>query len=91
MKRGFLVPLAAVTLPALSACAPKPVELGFVDHVKAGLIERDVYVEKAAGSGEVFRINPDEFEAYKNVQLFATTKVEHRSPFDADHNGLWYK
>ncbi len=60
MKLGFLSPLAAaVALLALGACAPKPVELGFVDRVKAGLIEQDVYVAKAAGSGEVFRIDPD--------------------------------
>ena len=60
MKPGLLSPLAAaVALFALAACAPKSVKLGFVDHIKAGMIEQNVYVEKAAGSGEVFRINPD--------------------------------
>ncbi len=40
MKLGYLWPVAAaVALLALGACAPKPVELGFVDHVKAGFIE----------------------------------------------------
>ncbi len=82
MKLGLLSPLAAAAaLLALAACAPKPMELGFVDHVKAGLIEQDVYVEKAAGSGEVFRINPGEFETYKDAQVFATTNVGHHSPF----------
>ncbi len=65
MKLGLLSPLAAaVALLALGACAPKPVELGFVDHVKAGMIEQDVDVEKAAGSGEVFRINPDGLRSF---------------------------
>ncbi len=92
MKLGLLSPLAAaVALLALAACAPKPVELGFVDHVKAGMIEQDVYVEKAAGSGQVFRINPDEFEAYKDAQVFATTKVVHHAPFNADRNGPYPK
>ena len=37
MKIGLLSPLAAaVALLALAACAPKPVELGFIDHVGAG-------------------------------------------------------
>jgi hypothetical protein len=67
------------------------VELGFVDHVKAGLIEQDVYVEKTAGSSKVFRINPDEFETYKNAPVFATTKVVHHSPFNADDNGPYPK
>ncbi len=40
MKLGLLSPLAAAgALRALAGCAPKPVEFGFVDHVKAGLIE----------------------------------------------------
>ncbi len=43
MRLRSLSPLAAaVALLALGACAPKPVALGFVDHVKAGLIEQDV-------------------------------------------------
>lgn len=92
MKLRPLSPLAAaVALLALGACAPKSVELGFVDHVEAGMIEQDVYVEKAAGSGEVFRINPDEFETYKNAQVFATTKVVHHSPFNPDANGPYPK
>ncbi len=48
-------------------------------------------MEKAAGSGEVFRLNPDEFEAYKDAQVFATTKVVHHSPFNADRNGPYPK
>lgn len=92
MKLGLLWPLAAaVALLALAACAPKTVQLGFVDHITAGMIEQDVYVEKAAGSGEVFRINPDELETYKNAQVFTTTKVVHHSPFNPDANGPYPK
>ncbi len=92
MKHRPLSPLAAaVALLALGACASKSVELGFVDHVEAGMIEQDVYVEKAAGTGEVFRINPDEFETYQNAQVFATTKVVHHSPFNSDRNGPYPK
>ena len=92
MTRTVLTPLfAGIALLVLGACAQKPVELTFVDHVEAGLIEQDVYVEKTAGSGEVYRINPDEFDAYKNAPIFATTKVVHHAPFNADRNGPYAK
>ena len=36
-------------------------EVAFVDHIAAGMIEQDVFVEKVPGSGSVFRV--DEAEA----------------------------
>ena len=92
MTRAILTPLvAALALLLLGACAQKPIEVTFVDHIKADLIEQDVFVEKTVGSGEVYRINPDEFDTYKNAPVFATTKVVHHAPFNADHNGPYAK
>jgi hypothetical protein len=91
MKRqAFSWIVAAMAAVALSACA-QTTEVEFVDHVKAGLIEQDVYVEKTAGSGEVYRINPDEFETYKDAPVYGTATVTHHAPFNASHNGPYAK
>ena len=88
MNRSTFIALLTGCLPlALAACAAQPTPLEFVDHVEAGLIEQDVYVERAPGSGEVYRINPDEFEAYRNVPIYGTKAVVVHSPFNPEHNG----
>ena len=76
----------------LTACGDVgPLKLSFVDHVKAGMIEQDVYVEKVAGSGQVHRINPDEFEKFKDAQAYGTANVIHHAPFNPDANGPYEK
>ena len=46
----------------LGACStgwfgPDEEELAFVDHIEAGMIEQDVFIEKVPGSGLVFRVD----------------------------------
>lgn len=79
--------VAAIAALGLTACAQKPVELTFVDHIKADLIEQDAYVEKWAGSGKVYRITPKEFDTYKDVPVYGTAEVVHHAPFNPNANG----
>ena len=88
MRYGILF-VAALFLSACSDVGP--LKLSFVDHVTADMIEQDVYVEKTAGSGEVYRINPDEFEKYKNARAYGTAEVIHHAPFNPEHNGPYAK
>ncbi len=62
--------------------ASTTIELVFVDHLKAGLIEQDVFVEKEVGSGEVYRLLPTEREKYLNAEVFTSKKGHHHDPFD---------
>ncbi len=89
-KNNVLTILAGAVSLALGACA-QTVELEFVDHVKAGMIEQDVYVEKSSGEGQVYRIEAEEFDAFKNAPLYATTRVVHHAPFNPQHNGPYPK
>lgn len=61
------------------------IDLAFVTHLDANLPEQDVFIERVAGSGEVFRVTPGDNNM--NATLFkAATPVPH-NPFDADAIG----
>ncbi len=81
--------LAGAAVLAIAACAQAPKEIAMVDHIKAGLIEQDVFVEKEAG--KIYRISPDEFDAYKNAPLYASVESVHHHPFNGEYNGPYEK
>ncbi|MDN5216597.1 hypothetical protein QQ020_31295 [Fulvivirgaceae bacterium BMA12] len=96
MKR--LISTSAVLAIAISISAfinidptKEPIQLTFVDHLKAGLIEQDVYVEKTPGSGKVFRVLPEEREKYLNAPVYTTSKSHHHDPFDKQKCGPYNK
>lgn len=75
---GLVAPVAAVS--------GESVDITFVDHIKAEMIEQDVYVEKMS-DGNLYRIGKDEAEKFNDFQVFRTaTPVEH-APMDATKNG----
>jgi hypothetical protein len=56
------------------------IALSIITHLDASLPEQDVYLERKAGSAEVYRVTTGDHDM--NAQLFATAiKVEH-NPFD---------
>jgi len=69
----------------------QPVELSFVDHLKAGLIEQDVFVEKVPGSGLVYRILPEERDQYLDAPVYSSAITIHHDPFDAQKTGPYLK
>ncbi|MEM8508635.1 MAG: hypothetical protein AAF717_12435 [Bacteroidota bacterium] len=70
---------------------PTKIELVFVDHLKAGLIEQDVFVEKKAGSGQVYRVLPSEREKYLSAKIYTIAQAEHHDPFDPKNAGPYKK
>lgn len=70
---------------------PSNLKITFVDHLKAGLIEQDVFVEKYAGSGQVYRLFPEEREKYLNFPLFTVKDPQHHDPFDRKKAGPYKK
>lgn len=70
---------------------PVKIELVFVDHLKAGLIEQDVFVEKQKGSGKVYRVLPSEREQYLNSKIYTIQNAEHHDPFDPKNAGPYKK
>lgn len=70
---------------------PIKIELTFVDHLKAGLIEQDVFVEKRKGSNLVYRVLPSEREQYLNAEIYTIKDAEHHDPFDPKNAGPYKK
>lgn len=66
------------------------IELTFVDHLKAGLIEQDVFVTKNSGN-KVFRVLPEEREAYLKAPLYKSKQAHHHDPFDKTKVGPYKK
>ena len=55
----------------------------FATFIGDGLVEQDVFVEKAEGSQEVYRLDASEAEAFNNAMLYATTEELPFQPFTA--------
>lgn len=62
-------------------------ELTFVDHLKAGLIEQDVFIQKGEKGKQVYRVFPDEREQYLNAPLYASKIALAHDPFDRAEGG----
>ena len=71
----------------LAQAEPVKFELQLVDHLRAEMIEQDVYVERTAGSGEVYRVTTEDAAAFNDSPVFTTaTEVSH-DPMNAAANG----
>ena len=62
--------VALVFTLSLNAQNNQKIELVFVDHLTAGMIEQDVFVEKLEGSCEVYRVLPQDREKYLDAEIF---------------------
>ncbi len=91
MKKTIGITFLALIILVFSAFTSEPtdktIELTFVDHLKAGMIEQDVFVEKEPGSGLVYRVLPGEEENYLDSQVYTTATEQHHDPFDAKKAG----
>ena len=87
----FLLLMTGIMTNTSAQMASKSINLVFVDHLKAGLIEQDVFVEKVPGTGMVYRVQPLELEKYMDAQLYSTTEAVEHDPFNARHAGPYKK
>jgi hypothetical protein len=65
------------------------IKLQFVNHLQAKLPEQDVFIEKVAGSGEVYRVTPADNDM--KAPLYAASDTVKHDPFDAKANGPYKK
>lgn len=71
----------ALLLTPVALQAGESVELVFVDHIKAEMIEQDVYVDKMS-DGTVFRVTKDEASKFSGAQVFRTAAPVEHAPMD---------
>jgi len=55
------------------------IEVTFVDHITAGMVEQDVFVTRGAGD-DVFRVTTEDQAEFLGDTVFATTKGLHHDP-----------
>ena len=67
------------------------IKIVFVDHLTAGLIEQDLFVEKDLGSGLVYRVTPKEKDTYINHKLYKSVEAQKHDPFNARNAGPYKK
>ena len=77
--------IALLVTPVVAA-AGDSVELTFVDHIKAEMIEQDVYVDKMS-DGKVFRVTKDDAGDYSDAQVYRTAAPVEHAPMDASKVG----
>ncbi|MDH3739747.1 MAG: hypothetical protein OER92_11180 [Alphaproteobacteria bacterium] len=56
-------------------------DITFVNHVDAGMVEQDAYIEKVPGSGKVFRVTAEEAKKYMDFPAYTTKTPHHHAPF----------
>lgn len=77
---------AAAVAPA-AANAGEAIEVQLVDHVTAGFIEQDVFVERQPGSGDVWRIAADERDAWADATVYTSARPQHHDPMNPTNTG----
>lgn len=91
MKR--IIPVSAVILILATALAVQAgstsIKLQFMNHLQMQFAEQDVYIERAAGSAQVYRVTAQD----KNLSamLFAAADPIKHNPFDAKDLGPYKK
>lgn len=78
--------IIAVSVTPVAAVSGDSIELSFVDHIKAEMIEQDVFVDKMS-DGNLFRVTKEDADEFSGFQVFrAAAPVEH-APMDATKIG----
>ncbi len=98
-KFGLLVAVLAVPMAffaSAGAATAQQTELTvrditFVNHVAAGMVEQDAFVEKVPGSGKVYRVTADEAEKYLDFPVYTTKEAQHHAPFATTKTGPFTK
>ena len=72
----------ACLLAAAPALAGDKVELTFVNHIQAELVEQHVFVEREPGSGTLYRVSPSEVHRYMDTPVYAAGESVQNAPFD---------
>ena len=94
MNRIWLVAVMSASLMMLGACGRigvEETELTLVDHIEAGMIEQDVFVEKTRGSNQVFRVGKAEAKRFADAPVYRTVRPVHHAPFSPANNGPYPK
>jgi hypothetical protein len=72
------------------ALASGSIEVTFVDHITAGMVEQDVFVSRD-GSGDVYRVTTEDQADYLNDAVFSSASGLHHDPMNTSAVGPFAK
>lgn len=90
----FLASLAAIgalTAGLANAQTKLVIELQFKTHIAVDFIEQDVFVEKMAGSGQIFRVNGADSNKFADAPLYTSAKAVAHDPMNSEAMGPYQK
>jgi hypothetical protein len=94
MTRSFAILASGALILSAGAAAAggmSKLEITFVDHIKAEMVEQDVFVEKTPGSGEVFRVTVDDNAKFLDQPVFTVASSVHHDPMNKEETGPYAK
>lgn len=89
MKRAILAVTMVLAAVLVAQAGTMTVKLQFVNHLQAKFPEQDVYIERAPGSGEVFRVTAE--DTSMSAKLYAAAEPVKHNPFNAKDLGPFKK
>lgn len=92
MKSLIITLTRFVTFVSISAFigisqTDESISLKFVDHITAGMIEQDVFVQKDKSSDKVYRITPEEADRFRHQKVWASKEPHHHDPLNKENIG----
>ncbi|WP_170387941.1 hypothetical protein [Ruegeria atlantica] len=75
---------------AITAAHPamaEGIEMAFVDHIEAGMIEQDVFVARHAEDNTVFRVTTEDYQQYFENTVYTTAEMTPHDPMNVDAVG----
>ncbi len=88
--RSVTLAVSVVAVSAIAAqAATMTIDLQFVNHLQAKMPEQDVYIERTAAPGQVYRVTAADTD--QKAPLFATAGPIRHNPFDPKVNGPYDK
>jgi hypothetical protein len=94
MRKFRSLAAVAALVAFLGACGRigvEETELTLVDHIEAGMIEQDVFVERTRGSGLVFRVGKEEARQFAGAPIYRTVRAVDPGPYSPAKNGPFPK
>lgn len=76
----------AFLLSPATVFAGDVIQLDFIDHIKAEMIEQDVYVDKMS-DGKLYRVTTDDAGDFQGHRVFRTAAPVEHAPMDASKIG----
>ena len=94
MRKASII--SAIVALLLTACADqklttKSTEVTFIDHLKAEMIEQDVFVEHETGSNQVYRVTLEEKERFLSQPVFVAAETTKHHPMNPEEIGPYPK